>query len=307
MTPASLTDPVLTATGLTKSYHHRKVVSDLTFSVQQGEVFGFLGPNGAGKSTTIRMLLALVKADAGEIQIFGRSVTVERNQALQGVGALIEEPSFYKNLSARRNLELLARMENLPPERVGEVLDIVGLLDRADDKVKAYSHGMKQRLGIAQALLSRPKLLILDEPTSGLDPRHMKEVRELIRQLAHEEMTIFLSSHLLHEVEQTCTSMAIINQGRLVVSGKVDELLHGEALSRTEIRATPLERAREIVSNLAFVEGVEMGSECLYVTVAEEQVPQITRALVEQGVEVSAIIPSTSLETYFLSLTEDES
>jgi len=306
MTSAGLNEPVLAVTGLTKSYHRRKVVHNLTFTVQSGEVFGFLGPNGAGKSTTIRMLLALVKADAGEIRIFGRSVTKERNQALQGVGALIEEPSFYKNLSARRNLELLARMETLPAERVEEVLVTVGLLDRADDKVKAYSHGMKQRLGIAQALLSHPKLLILDEPTSGLDPRHMKEVRELIRQLAQKEMTIFLSSHLLHEVEQTCTSMAIINQGRLMVSGRVEALLHSVARATMEIRATPLDRAREIISNLEFVEEVESHQERLHVAVAEDRVSQITRALVEQGVEVNAIIPNTSLEAYFLSLTEEE-
>ena len=242
-------------------------MDNLDFELGEGEIFGFLGPNGAGKSTTIRMMLALIKPDAGDIEIFGKSILSFRNMALNGVGALIEEPAFYKNLSAKRNLHMLADLENIPGKRIHEVLEIVGLSDRGEDKVKTYSHGMKQRLGIAQALLSSPELLILDEPTTGLDPHGMKEVRELIKNLALEGITIFLSSHLLHEVEQVCTSMAIINQGKMVTMGKVDELLGEHNLLTAEIRAEPLEKARTILSKLEWISQITRGEDSLKVAV----------------------------------------
>lgn len=223
-------DIVLKALGLTKAFKGHTAVEDLNLEVGKGDIFGFLGPNGAGKSTTIRLMLALIKPDSGDVEIFGRSVRHYGNRALKKVGALIEEADFYGNLSAEHNLELLARLDGVDGARIADVLTIVGLYDRRKDKVKAYSHGMKQRLGVAQALLNRPELLILDEPTSGLDPRGMKEVRELIRRLAREGMTIFLSSHLLHEVEQVCTAMAIIDKGRLITAGKVTDLLTDTSL-----------------------------------------------------------------------------
>ena len=280
--------------------------------MNEGEIFGFLGSNGAGKSTTIRLMLALIKPDAGDIEIFGKSVTALRNGALQGVGALIEEPSFYRNISARRNLQMLANMERVPADRIDEVLEIVGLADRGGDKVKVYSHGMKQRLGIAQALLARPRLLILDEPTTGLDPRGMKEVRELIVGLAGERITIFLSSHLLHEVEQVCTAMAIISQGKLVAQGKVDELLSKGSFGKetdlftTEIRAAPLDKARSVLGELEFIGSVDVAGDTLKVTVSSRRLSEVAEALVQNGVRVSALIPRTSLEDYFLSLTRDE-
>jgi ABC-type multidrug transport system ATPase subunit len=211
-----MSEVILSIKSLSKSFGKRKAVDNLSFDINEGEIFGFLGPNGAGKSTAIRLMLSLIKPDEGDIEIFNKSVKKKKNSALEGVGALVERPDFYEYLSAHRNLSLLATMDNVSKKRIDEVLEIVGLADRREDKVKAYSQGMKQRLGIAQALLCDPKLLILDEPTNGLDPRGMKEVRDLIRKLSQEGITILLSSHILHEVEQVCTTMAIINLGILI-------------------------------------------------------------------------------------------
>jgi len=297
---------VLTSRNLTKSFKGRKAVDDLNFEIREQEIFGFLGPNGAGKSTAIRLMLALIKPEAGDIEIFGKSILRYRNKALTGVGALIEEPAFYQNLSAKRNLQMLADLERVPRKSIGEVLEIVGLADRGNDKVKTYSHGMKQRLGIAQALLSNPELLILDEPTTGLDPQGMKEVRELIKNLASEGITIFLSSHLLHEVEQVCTSMAIIDHGKMVTMGKVDELLRERDLLSTEIKASPLDKARKILTKLEWISRVTTVGDILKVAVPTRYLPEVNKALVEGGVHVSAIIPRTSLEDYFLSLTGEE-
>lgn len=298
-------EKVLKTVGLTKSFKGNMAVDDLTLEVEEGDVFGFLGPNGAGKSTTIRLMLALIKPDAGDVEIFGDSIRRHGNRALRNVGALIEEADFYRNLSAEHNLQLLARMDGLSGSRVGEVLKTVGLYDRRKDKVKTYSHGMKQRLGLAQALLNHPKLLILDEPTSGLDPRGMKDVRELIRRLAREGMTIFLSSHLLDEVEKVCTSMAIINRGKLIIAGRVQELLVETHLFASEIRVRPLEKAVAVISQLDFVKRVESLEDSVRVAATEDQLAMITRKLVEEGVEVLAVIPRTSLEDYFLSITEE--
>jgi ABC-2 type transport system ATP-binding protein len=170
-----MSQPVLSIRNLSKIYKKRYAVKNLTFNVGEGEIFGFLGPNGAGKSTTIRAILALIRPDEGEIRIFGQSVIQYKNKALKGVGALVEGPDFYRHLKAVENLKILARMERIPQQRIQEVLDITGLSNRQNDRVKAYSSGMKQRLGIAQALLSEPRLIILDEPTSGLDPKGMKK------------------------------------------------------------------------------------------------------------------------------------
>lgn len=293
--------PILQISNLTKSYRSFTAVSDLSFKLEKGDVFGFLGPNGAGKSTTIRMILSLIKPDRGDVLFHGKSL-LGNNKVLKEIGALVEDADFYENLSARTNLKLLARIERISEKRVDEVLDIVGLADRGRDKVKAYSHGMKQRLGIAQALLNQPKLLILDEPTSGLDPRGMKEIRELIRELSGEGMTIMLSSHLLSEVEKVCTSLAIINRGKLVKSGNIAELTKESDIFVTEIRATPLKDAENILQKK--YESVEIDQNVLKVRLREDELPGLNRLLVESGIDVSAIIPRSSLEDYFLSITE---
>lgn len=296
---------ILSVKNLSKSFGKRKAVDSLSFEIRAGEIFGFLGPNGAGKSTAIRAMLSLIKPDSGDIEIFGKSIRKYRNSALQEVGALVERPDFYEYLSAYKNLSLLAAMDKVSKERILEVLEIVGLADRAKDKVRAFSQGMKQRLGIAQALLSKPKLLILDEPTNGLDPRGMKEVRDLILKLAEEGITILLSSHLLHEIEQICTTMAIINLGKLIKIGSVHDLLNESDTFITEITAEPVVKAKTTLESLEYVSNVVENSGTLKVRIANKDLSQLTRDLVNANVDVSAIIPRTSLEDYFLSLTDE--
>lgn len=296
---------ILSVKNLSKSFGKRKAVDSLSFEIRAGEIFGFLGPNGAGKSTAIRAMLSLIKPDSGDIEIFGKSIRKYRNSALQEVGALVERPDFYEYLSAYKNLSLLAAMDKVSKERILEVLEIVGLADRAKDKVRAFSQGMKQRLGIAQALLSKPKLLILDEPTNGLDPRGMKEVRDLILKLAEEGITILLSSHLLHEIEQICTTMAIINLGKLIKIGSVHDLLNESDTFITEITVEPVVKAKTTLESLEYVSNVVESSGTLKVRIANKDLSQLTRDLVNANVDVSAIIPRTSLEDYFLSLTDE--
>ncbi|NHZ85318.1 MAG: ATP-binding cassette domain-containing protein [Planctomycetia bacterium] len=302
-----MSEVILSVINLSKSFGKRKAVDSLSFEIKEGEIFGFLGPNnGAGKSTAIRSMLALIKPDDGDVEIFNKSVRKYKNLALSGVGALVERPDFYDYLSAYKNLSLLATMDRVPQDRIKEVLEIVGLVDRGKDKVKAFSQGMKQRLGIAQALLSNPKLLILDEPTNGLDPRGMKEVRDLIRKLTKEGITILLSSHLLHEVEQVCTTMAIINLGKLIKIGSVNDLLNESDTFITEIKAEPVEKAEKILKKLKFVSFVEESTGVFKVKVANKDLSQLTHDLVKADIDVSAIIPRTSLEDYFLSLTSED-
>ena len=301
-----MSEVILSIKNLSKSFGKRKAVDNLSFDIKEGEIFGFLGPNGAGKSTAIRSMLSLIKPDEGDIEIFNKSVKKKKNSALEGVGALVERPDFYEYLSAHRNLSLLATMDNVSKKRIDEVLEIVGLTDRREDKVKAYSQGMKQRLGIAQALLCDPKLLILDEPTNGLDPRGMKEVRDLIRKLSKEGITILLSSHILHEVEQVCTSMAIINLGKLIKIGSVYDLLNEADTFVTEIKAEPLIQAKKVLESLDYISNITESDGIFKVRIVNKDLKKLTRELVKADIDVSAIIPRTSLEDYFLSLTGDD-
>jgi ABC-2 type transport system ATP-binding protein len=298
-------DIVLRTHNLGKRYRNRWAVRSLSLEVARGEVFGFLGPNGAGKSTTIRMLLSLVSPSDGHVELFGKQLQSNRSEILTLVGGLVEGADFYHYLSARRNLEIVASLKGgLPRTAIDEVLELVGLLPRAGDKVKTYSHGMKQRLGIAQALLGDPELIILDEPTTGLDPQGIKEVRELIKRLSTERsITIFLSSHLLSEIEQTATSMAIINTGELVVQGNVRELLNAGA-SIVKIVARPIEHAKELTRQQHFVKGLIDSNGVLEVNMPLEDVGTLNALLVQAGIEVSLLVPRRSLEDYFLSITE---
>lgn len=297
---------ILQTTNLTKRFKERLAVNDLNLEVFRGDVFGFLGPNGAGKSTTIRMLLSLIRPTSGDIRLFGRSVRRERSEALAKVGGIVEKPDFYLYLSAARNLEIVGALHGgVTKARVMEVLDLVGLMDRARDKVRTFSHGMKQRLGIAQALLNDPELVVLDEPTSGLDPQGMKEIRELIRHLAHDRgKTVFLSSHLLPEIEQVANRMAIIHRGDLVVQGRVAELL--DAGEQTVIfRGTPLNRIRQILAGRrSVVRSVRRVGAEIHASVEFRHVPELTKLLVRHGVKLGAVIPRRSLEDFFLSMTE---
>ena len=221
---------------LTKKFKDVKAVDELSLNVNKGDIFGFLGPNGAGKSTTIRMLLTLIRPNTGTIRLFNKSLNEERALILRDVGAIVEKPDFYNYLSAYKNLEILGCISGrkVSSNRIMEILETVGLKERRTSKVKTYSHGMKQRLGIAQALLHDPELIILDEPTTGLDPQGMKEIRDLIIHLRDEKnKTIFLSSHLLSEVEQIANRMIIINKGKTVVEGYVQDLLNSAELKVT--------------------------------------------------------------------------
>jgi len=229
-------------------------VDNLSLEIPEGSIFGFLGPNGSGKSTTIRMMTDLIRPEKGEVLINGMSVQKHHQKALSGVGAFIERADFYKHLSARTNLEILARMDGNGFENIPIVLERVRLSDRADDKVKNYSQGMRQRLGIAQALLSKPKLLILDEPTNGLDPQGMKEIRDLVRELSSEGITIFISSHLLDEVQKICTHVAIIHLGQSIIAGKMDDLLAESDIFTIEVRVNPLKKAKDLLDGVDWVQ-----------------------------------------------------
>lgn len=301
-------DVILQTRNLGKQYKKRWAVHHLNLEVHRGDVFGFLGPNGAGKSTTIRMLLTLIKPTEGDVSLFGRSIKKEREEALRSIGGIVEKPDFYLYLSAFRNLEIVGALNGgVGRKRMLEVLDLVGLSQRATDNVKTYSHGMKQRLGIAQALLSDPELVILDEPTSGLDPQGMKEIRDLIRHLAHDQKkTVMLSSHLLNEVEMVANRMAIINRGELVTQGDVTSLLDkGEKY--VIVRGKPAAKLRAVLKNEEVVKKVVNRGDKWEVTMSFDDIPVLAKVLVKNGIEVQALIPRRSLEDYFLSLTESES
>ena len=301
-------DIILRTRKLGKRFKNRWAAHNIDMDVYRGDVFGFLGPNGAGKSTTMRMVLSLIDPTEGEVEIFGKSLKNERDRALSSVGGIVEKPDFYLYLSALKNLEIVGALNGgASRKRIEEVLDLVGLLPRARDKVKTYSHGMKQRLGIAQALLSDPELVILDEPTNGLDPQGMKEVRDLVMHLAQDQKkTIFLSSHLLNEVEMVANRMAVINKGEMVIQGQVQNLLD-QGKRYVVLKAEPRATVRSILRRKKEFSGTfkEKG-DGFEITMDFDRVPFLTKELVKAGVNVSAIIPRRSLEEYFLSITEND-
>ena len=324
---AGARDVVLSTVGLTKRYGKRLAVNGLSLSVRRGDVFGLLGPNGSGKSTTLRMVLGLVWPTAGSISLFGddHSQSDQRRAALRRVGAVVEQPAFYPYLSARQNLRGVAIFAGLPNspdtrQRVDEALGYVGLSERADDAYRKYSLGMKQRLGIAAALLTQPELVLLDEPTNGLDPAGMVEVRALIQQLAQRGITVLLASHLLHEVQQVCTRVAIMKEGMLLAQGEVGDLLSaqigvqlGFADPATLQKAlTALQAAQ---ANTPWMRDVKVvapepgawipaGGQMLFVDAPLEHAADINGLLAEQGVYAAELRRREgSLEQYFLALT----
>lgn len=300
-------DIVLRTEKLGKKFGHRWAASDINLEVRRGDVFGFLGPNGAGKSTTIRMVLSLIEPSTGSVELFGHSLSKKRELALARVAGIVEKPDFYLYLSAYRNMQIAGQLTlgaNPEKKRIMEELALVGLEERAFDRVKTFSHGMKQRLGIAQALLCRPELILLDEPTNGLDPQGMKEVRELIKTLSAERgITVFLSSHLLNEVEQVATRMAIINKGTMIIQGTVADLLKAQA-NRVDIHAEPLEEALRIVARFIPSGNIQTLTDRLSVSAETTQIPEIVSALAAEGCRIYSIEPRRSLEEYFLAVTE---
>ena len=300
-----MNESVLQTRQLGKQYGKRWAVKNLNLEVQRGDVFGFLGPNGAGKSTTIRMILSLVKPTTGETELFGYSLKSRRSDALRHVGGIVEKPDFYLYLSAYKNLEIIGALAGgIERKRILEVLDLVGLTSRGADRVKTYSHGMKQRLGIAQALLSDPELVILDEPTNGLDPQGMKEVRDLIVHLSRDrKKTVILSSHLLNEIELVANRMVIINNGELVVQGEVSKLLD-EGEKYVVIDAKPQMEVESILLRQKNIIGYVVKDGLFEVKMDFAGIPELNKTLVGAGVRVQALIPKRSLEDLFLSMTE---
>jgi ABC-2 type transport system ATP-binding protein len=300
--------PPVATRGLVKRYGEIVAVDHVDLTVERGDVFGYLGPNGAGKTTSLRMLLGLIRPTAGDARLFGRDPLVEGAKALQGVAGFVEGPRFYPYLSGRKNLELLADYDgDGARSRIDEVLEVVELRDRAKDRVGGYSHGMRQRLGIASALLRRPQLLLLDEPTTGLDPAGMRDMRDLVRRLADEGITILLSSHLLNEVEELCNRVAIIRKGQIVYEGGLGELL-ATATTGYRLRTTEPERARAVLLAQRGVDGVALTDGELRFSADEETVARAAITLGQARIGITALVPETaSLEELFLGLTGSES
>jgi ABC-type multidrug transport system ATPase subunit len=294
---------ILELKGLKKYFGPVHAVEEVNLRVPRGQVYGFLGPNGAGKTTTIGIILGLTHPTAGSVHLFGNALTPESNQSLNRVGALVGAPSLVPYLSARKNLELVARLSpGLPANRIEEILERVDLSEAADRAAGRFSSGMKQRLGLAMALLHEPELLVLDEPTNGMDPAGMREVRLLLRELASTGVTIFLSSHLLHEIEQVCDQVAVLDKGRLIAQGKVDNLLGKRSLVKVRVDA-PVEAAR-LLEKLPGAEDVQPNG--VYVSVGNVTSKQVVAHLVAGGVVPSEVANvNNDLESIFLELTQE--
>ncbi len=301
-------DKIIEVNSLTKVFKELKAVNSLNLNVYKGDVFGFLGPNGAGKSTTIRMLLSLIKPTEGTIKLFGKSLKENRIDILKSVGAIVEKPDFYGYLSAYKNLEILGRIsgKEISKNRIMEVLELVGLSKRYKSKVKTFSHGMKQRLGIGQALLHDPELIILDEPTTGLDPQGMKEIRDLILHLSRDQKkTIFLSSHILYEVELVANRMIIINKGTTKVEGEVKDLINAKKLKVT-FEVDDEEKTKQLVAHSGWGSKLETNAKCVFIfSLENDEIAGLNKYLVENGIAVNAVIPTRSLEDYFLKITDE--
>jgi ABC-2 type transport system ATP-binding protein len=301
-----MTVPAIELCAIGKTYGWRKgglrAVSDVSLSVGAGEVYGFLGPNGAGKSTTIRMLLGLISPTEGEVRLFGTDLRSDAS-VLRRVGSLVDGGAFYPFLSGRRNLEVLAKTHGAGGERIDALLDQVGLAKDSRRKVKGYSTGMRQRLGVAAALLNDPDLVILDEPVNGLDVAGIQEMRALIRGLAVDHgKTVFLSSHLLHEVQQVCDRIAIISKGEIVRESTIADLLRQDDGLR--VQAAPLELAESAIASRW---PVERSGEALIVRAAKAEAPEVVRRLVGAGVDIFQLVPEQrDLEEVFLSITQEE-
>ena len=303
----SASEPPIEATGLKKAYRGRPAVDGIDLLVRSGEIYGFLGPNGAGKTTTLRMLLGLIRPDSGTIRLFGRNPQEDELAARAGVAGIIEEPRLYTYISGRRNLQLLASYDRsgAGQEVIDRALDLVELRDRAGDRVSEYSQGMRQRLGIAACLVRQPRLMLLDEPANGLDPAGIRFLRELLRNLAENGMTVFLSSHLLAEVQELCERVAIISSGRIVYEGSLGEL-RARAGRRYRLSVTDRARGMSLSAATAGISDVAMaGDQIEFAVDGDDALLRLTRSLSEAGVAIRALVPEQlTLERVFFELTE---
>lgn len=301
-----MNDIVLSAEKISKSFKDVKVVNDLSFELKKGDIFGFIGPNGAGKTTTIRMLLGLLKPDSGSIYINNYSIIDEYYKAIDSVGALVEGPAFYEYMTAQENLECFSVYSGcIDKKRIKYLLELVGLADRANDKVKNFSLGMKQRLGIAQALLNNPKLLILDEPTNGLDPNGMKDIRKLVKDLSNKGITIFISSHMLSEVQNICNKILIIKDGKKIAFENTSDLVNQSELY--EIMSTDKDNLLNVLNSIKEVSILEV-NEKVKIKIERNMLPEdLLEKLIKSGVKIRLYNPITiSLEDHFFNLIKGE-
>ena len=298
---------VLEVKGVKKKLGKREIIKGLDLSVNEGEIFGFLGPNGAGKTTTIRMLVGLISPNEGEIVVCGKSVLSEKEQALKNVGAVVENPELYKYLSGRENLMQIARIRKVSKEEVEELIDLVGLKDRIDDKVRKYSLGMKQRLGLAAALIGDPKLLILDEPTNGLDPSGIIDFRDVVKKAARERgMAVFISSHILSEVQNLCDRVAFINNGVIKsVEDIHDNSMETELDSLTLVVSSDKEQAIKVLKDIGFVNSSTVIDEEIHIIVETGKTTELLKVLLENKVLVEEIYKNRKgLEQRYMELVE---
>jgi ABC-2 type transport system ATP-binding protein len=300
-------EAILKTVNLRKNIGKRTIVSDISLEINSGEVFGFLGPNGAGKTTTIRMIVGLSKITEGDVYVNGHSVRGNFTEAMRNIGCIVENPEMYKYMSGLDNLKMFANLYGIERERIDEVVKIVDLQEAIRDKVKVYSLGMKQRLGIAQAILHRPKLLILDEPTNGLDPAGIRDMREFLRSLANKEgMTVFVSSHILSEMQQMCDRVGIINHGRMVTVKTVEEIISMTSdKERTELFVRTNDNVK--ASELLLSAGIEnkQESDCIHIKIQSDKVPEIVSTLAGANIAVFGMNSrEQSLEDVFMKLTE---
>ncbi len=301
---------IVSVSQLHKSFGDFHALQGVNLEVNRGDVFGFLGPNGAGKSTTMRCMLGLIHPDYGNIELFGNDIRKNKAEVLGRIGNIIEKPDFYKYLSAETNLNIFARMAQRPisTKTIHEILDFVGLLDRRKDKVKGFSHGMRQRLGIAQTLLADPDLIVLDEPTTGLDPQGIIDVRELIVRLKEEKgKTIILSSHQLHEVELIANRMVIINKGKAVVQGHVKDLLNAQQWV-VRMQTNNNDSLINLLKNNFQIEAKnDLAAACVQFNINKEQVPLIVQSCTSANIDIYQVESKKQLEDYFIQMTSHES
>ena len=295
---------VLELKNVSKSFGKRKIIDNISLKVNSGEIFGFLGPNGSGKTTTIKMILRLIDSDDGEIKVNGLGNRKQFEQAMECIGAIVENPDMYKYMSGIDNLKLHARIRNIDEKRIYEVLEMVGLKDRAKDKVGKYSLGMKQRLGLALTLLHNPKVLILDEPTNGLDPAGIKQLRDILKKISHEEnVAVFVSSHILTEMQQMCDRVAVLDNGKIV---KIEQITNSkeEKIETIELRIKDKTKAIKILKEKFEVDAKEE-KDSLLVTIQTEKVPEVVRELAIEDIGIKAVIPREhNLEEIFFDATE---
>ena len=299
-----MANTVLEIKDLKKSFGKRKVIDGISLEVKEGEIYGFLGPNGSGKTTKIKMILRLIDADSGEIKVNGYDTKKQFEKAMEYIGAIVENPDMYRYMTGRDNLKLHARIRNVDSKRIDEVLELVELKERADEKVGKYSLGMKQRLGLALTLLHKPKVLILDEPTNGLDPAGIKKLRDILKEISHKEgVAVFVSSHILSEMQLMCDKVAVIDNGKIVKTEEIAKV-EEEKTEIVELRVKEVEKAVQILKEKYEIEP-KVEKNHIEITILTEQLPKVVKELAINDVEIKAVIPKGhTLEDIFFDATK---